>query len=68
MSIYDNKFMTYNNLMICFLIAYSGTAQLSVGILRIIATVITLVGWIVFYDKSKKEYYKLLDYVAKETR
>ena len=68
MNIYNNTFVEYNNLATLSLIVYSGTVQLSNDTLRTIIMAISFVCWIVFCDKSEKEYYKLLDCVAKGNR
>lgn len=68
MNIYNNKFATYNNLMTLAIAIYATTANLTGGTSKTVIMLTALIGWIIFLDKSKREYYNLLDYVAKKTR
>lgn len=68
MNIYDNQYARYNNLMTLFIGLYAATMSLTDGIFKTSVAFIALVGWIISLDKSKREYYKLIEYVAKETR
>ena len=66
MDIYNNKYARYNNLMTLFIGLYALVANILIEVtVKYIIMIIASVGWVIFLEKSKREYYSLLDRVAR---
>lgn len=68
MKIYNNNYARYNALSILFLALYSQSATLPRGIFRTIVSAVSLISLLILIEVSQREYYKLVNHIAKTTK